>query len=49
MSEKIAEKTSLEIKRFVNAPPGPAIYDAWSSRSTRTIFAVGRSVKRLAS
>jgi hypothetical protein len=23
MSEKIAEKTSLEIKRFVNAPPGP--------------------------
>jgi hypothetical protein len=47
MSEKIAEKTSLEIKRFVNAPPGP-VYDAWSSRSTRTIFTVGRSVKRLA-
>jgi hypothetical protein len=26
----------------------PRIYDAWSSRSTPTIFTVGRSVKRLA-
>ena len=24
MNEKTADKTSLEIKRFVNAPPGPA-------------------------
>jgi hypothetical protein len=48
MSEKIAEKTSLEIKGS-STRRRLRIYDAWSSRSTRTIFTVGRSVKRLAS
>jgi uncharacterized protein YndB with AHSA1/START domain len=29
MNEKIAEKTSLEIKRFINAPPD-RVYAAWT-------------------
>jgi uncharacterized protein YndB with AHSA1/START domain len=29
MNEKIAERTSLEIKRFINVPPA-RVYDAWT-------------------
>ena len=29
MNEKTAEKTSLEIIRFINAPPA-RVYDAWT-------------------